>query len=112
MLSVFKMFFVSIAAIFIVIGVVSCANKTMEEGQGETTMTAKTIEEVLKEHTDALMAIDGVVGVAQGLCNDEDCIKVYVIEMTPELEKKIPRQLDGYPVETEVTGEFKALPKS
>ncbi len=90
----------------------TCANKTVNDRGVEKEMSAKTIEEVLKEHTDALMAIPGVVGVGQGLCDGKDCIKVFVIEMTPELEQKIPKVLDGYPVEVEVTGEFKALPKN
>jgi hypothetical protein len=75
-------------------------------------MTAKTIEEVLKEHTEDLMSIPGVVGTAQGLCDDRDCIKVFVIEKTPELDQKIPNTLEGYPVMIEETGEFRALPRN
>ena len=75
-------------------------------------MPTKPIEEVLKAHTDSLMAIPGVVGTAQSLCGGKDCIQIYVVEMTPELEKRLPRRLEGYPVEVQVTGEFKALPKN
>ena len=74
-------------------------------------MASKTIEQVLKEHTEELMSLPGVVGIAQSLCDDKDCIKVYVAQMSPELEQKIPDTLDGYQVDVEVTGEFKALPK-
>lgn len=74
-------------------------------------MASKTIEQVLKEHTEELMALPGVVGVAQSLCDERDCIKVYVANMTPELEQKIPKELDGYQVDIEVTGEFRALPE-
>ncbi len=74
-------------------------------------MASKTIEQVLKEHTTQLMSLSGVVGVAQSLCNGQDCIKVYVVQMSPELERKIPKELDGYAVDIEVTGEFKALPE-
>ena len=74
-------------------------------------MAAKGIEEVLKEHTNELMTIPGVVGTAEGLCDGKPCIKVYVIKKTPELNNKIPHILEGYPVSIEETGEFKALPK-
>lgn len=74
-------------------------------------MSPRPIEAVLQEHTDELMAMSGVVGTAQGLCHDKPCIKVYVAALTPELEKKIPQNLEGYQVMVEVTGEFRALPK-
>jgi hypothetical protein len=70
------------------------------------------IEEVLKRHTDTLMSVKGVVGTAQGLCNDQPCVKVFVIKRTKDLEKEIPKILDGYPVIIEETGEFHALPES
>lgn len=75
-------------------------------------MPAKAIEKVLKEHTKELMSIPGVVGTGQSLCDDKPCIKVYVIQETPELEQKIPRILEGYPVVIKETGEIRALPKS
>ena len=74
-------------------------------------MPENSIETVLKKHTDALMAMPGVVGTAQSLCDDKPCIKVYVVALTPELQQKIPKDLEGYPVDIEVTGEFRALPK-
>ena len=53
-----------------------------------------------------MMAIEGVVGVGQGLCDGKDCIKVFVIAKTPELEEKIPDEIEGYVVEIEVSGEI------
>ena len=78
---------------------------------GEKKMVAKDIEEVLKEHTDRLMSLPGVVGTAQGLCQKKPCIKVFVIEKTPDLERKIPEILDGYTVSIEETGKIRALPE-
>lgn len=92
--------------------VMTCANTRVHDPRGKNTMTAKTIEEVLKEHTEELMSISGVVGTAQGLCDDQPCIKVFVIEKTPELEEKIPGRLEGYPVKIEETGEIRALPEN
>jgi hypothetical protein len=37
---------------------------------------------------------------------------VYVDELTPELEGKIPKKIEGYAVDIEVTGEIRALPKN
>jgi len=74
-------------------------------------MPAKAIEEVLKERTKELMRVPGVVGTGQGLCDDEPCIKIFVVKETPELDQKIPRMLEGYPVVIEETGEIRALPK-
>jgi hypothetical protein len=34
-----------------------------------------------------------------------------VIQKTPELEQKIPRTLEGYPVVIEETGEIRPLPE-
>ncbi len=69
------------------------------------------IEEVLKKYTDNLMAISSVVGIGQGLCDGEPCIKVFLIKKTRELEEKIPRELEGYKVKIEETGKVRAYPE-
>ena len=74
----------------------------------ESTMPERPIEEVLREHTDSLMTLPGVVGTAEGECGGAPCIKVLVVEATPELSKRIPPDLDGYAVEMLVTGEIRA----
>ena len=79
--------------------------------RGKNPMAAETIKEVLKKNTKDLMSVHGVVGTGQGLCEGKPCIKVFVIEKTPDLDQKIPKTLDGYPVVVEETGEIKALPK-
>lgn len=70
-------------------------------------MPGKAIEKVLKEHTQELMAIPGVVGTGQGLCDEKPCIKVFVIKKTPELDHKIHQILEGCPVAIEETGEIR-----
>ena len=77
--------------------------------QGESTMQEKTIQTVLKEHTDKLMALPGVVGTGQGECSGKPCIKVFVAKKTPDLLKQIPSTLEGHPVEVQETGQFRAL---
>lgn len=75
-----------------------------------TVMPSKTVSEALREQADRLLAIPGVVGVGQGLCDGQPCIKVYVIKRTPDLMERIPSTIEGFPVEVEETGEFRALP--
>jgi hypothetical protein len=91
---------------------ISCASEKLDFRSEGNSTPEKTIEAVLKERTKELMSIPGVVGTGQGLCDDKPCIKVYVIHETPELDQKIPRILEGYPVRIEETGEVRALPKS
>ncbi len=97
-----------LGVMILTLGLASCTNS--QKGQGD--MPTTPIEEVLKTHTASLMSIPGVVGTAQSLCGGKDCIHIYVAAMTPELEKRLPKNLEGYPVEVQVTGEFKALPKN
>lgn len=89
-----------------------CSNSVaagLEEGR---TMPTKTIEETLLEYTDTLMAIPGVVGVAQGLLGNTPCIRVFVVDKTPPVQAQIPRVLHGHLVVVEQTGEIRALPKA
>ncbi len=90
---------------------VGCLEKSNDFSGEEKEMTVKTIVEVLKEHTEELMSIPGVVGIGQGLCNGKPCIKVLVIEKTLDLAQKIPDNLEGYLVMIEETGDIRALPE-
>jgi len=71
-------------------------------------MNEKSIKTVLEENTDFLMSIEGVVGIAQGLCEDKDCIKVFVTKKTDKVQEQIPKSLDGYLVEIVETDVIKA----
>ena len=72
-------------------------------------MQKKTIQTVLKEHTDKLMALPGVVGTGLGECSGKPCIKVFVVKKTPN---QIPSTLEGYTVAVQETGKFRALDPS
>jgi hypothetical protein len=102
----------SISLLITVVAIVTCTNKIACGPRGENRMAEKAIQDVLKEHTIELMSLPGVVGTAQGLCDGKPCIKVFVIEKTPELDQRIPDTLEGYPVMVEETGEIRALPKN
>lgn len=66
------------------------------------------IAAVRDRHEGTLMAIDGVEGVAIGRSPiGEDALVVYLRD--EGVASKVPRELEGYPVQTEVTGEIEAL---
>jgi hypothetical protein len=66
---------------------------------------------VLAAHDRELLAIPGVVGAFVGLMEDQKtpCLKVMLARKDPDLERCIPRVLEGFPVLTEVTGEIRPL---
>lgn len=84
-----------------------------ERGGKDNTRTVtamKHIDDVIREHSDSLMAIPGVVGLYHG--EDEEgrtCLKVMVKERTPELERRLPKNIEGYPVVIEETGEIRPM---
>jgi hypothetical protein len=85
-------------------------NIMADDPQKKDNVAVHPIGDVVREHTEELMSIPGVVGVGEGLCNNTPCIKVYVNKSTPELDKKIPAVLEGYKVSKEVTGSIRAHP--
>jgi len=72
-------------------------------------MPARTIEQVLSERTDQLMAIDGVEGTAIGLYRGKPCTKIFTSVEAQELRGRIPSVVEGYPVIIKKTGKFCAL---
>ena len=88
---------------------VSCSREQAEIGQEDPSMPNRSLEEVLQEHTDSLMTMSGVMGTAQGLCDGEPCIRLFVIKKSDELMGQIPPMIEGYPVDVQETGEFRKL---
>lgn len=72
-------------------------------------MRRKPIASVLEDHRGKLISLRGVMGIAAGKCNDDPCIKIYILKRTPELLKQIPNVLEGYKVDIVESGEFRAL---
>lgn len=71
----------------------------------------RDINLVLRDYDQELMAIPGVTGIFVGLLPDgkTPCLKVLVLKKTPELARKIPKSLEGYPVVLEQTGPIRPL---
>ncbi|HMQ53570.1 MAG TPA: hypothetical protein PKE64_16035 [Anaerolineae bacterium] len=74
-------------------------------------MTAKDIVEVQAKHEAQLMSLPGVVGVGIGECEGKPCLKVLVERKTPELERQIPSELEGFKVELEESGPLQTQPR-
>lgn len=55
------------------------------------------------------MSIKGVIGVGEGLCNGDPCIKVFVSKIDEIIKKKIPSNIDGYDVKIEESTTFHSL---
>jgi hypothetical protein len=72
-------------------------------------MPRRNIKEVLKKHTAELMEMPGVTGVAEGESQSKPCIRVFVLDGKSEFLRRIPSTLEGYPVQVEDSGEFRAL---
>ena len=72
---------------------------------------SRDINDVLRGHDHELLAIKGVVGVYVGLQDDgkTPCLKVMVVAKSPEIEKAVPKTIEGFPVIVEVTGEIRPL---
>jgi len=69
------------------------------------------ISDVLRRHTDALMAIPGVVGVGQGERNGHPTVYVMVARLTDSLRRALPDSVEGYAVQIVTTGTIQAQPE-
>ena len=74
----------------------------------------RDINAVFAAHQDRLMAIRGVVGVYVGLAEDgeTECLRVMLASEDAEAKRALPRELEGYAVVAEVTGEIRPLPSA
>ena len=71
------------------------------------------INAVLRAHDKQLLAVPGVVGVYVGLLADgkTPCLKVMLAKKSAKAERAIPKNIDGFPVVIEITGEIRPLEK-
>lgn len=98
----------SLAMGIIMLYVPGCA-RTARNGDEGKNVPAKSIQQVLREHTDEWMAIAGVVGVAEGKFENKPCITILAIKKTREIAKKFPTKVESFPVIIKETGEIRAL---
>lgn len=78
-----------------------------DPGQASGGAGQSQVESVLARNERTLMAIDGVVGVGIGRTRvGDDAIVLYLRDAS--VKQRVPTQVEGYPVETTVTGEIDA----
>ena len=103
----------SLAPLLLSVLVAACGGSASDDASPpaqEAAMPDRPIEEVLADHDDAIMAIPGVTMIYVGAdAQGEPLIKVGVDRATPELEERIPDQLEGWPVVVVETGEVRPL---
>ena len=77
----------------------------------ESPSPRRDINAVLAVHDRQLLNLPAVVGVYAGVLADgkTPCLKVMLARPTPDTERKIPREIEGYPVVTEISGEIRPL---
>lgn len=70
----------------------------------------RPLAEVIAAHADSLMAVPDVVGVYEGAdSRGRPVLKVMLARRSAEAERRLPRQLEGYRVEREVTGPVRPM---
>ncbi len=70
----------------------------------------RDIKTVMEAHAPGLMSLTGVTGVAIGLNRKKKpCILVLVVRATKELKDKVPKEIEGHPVEMMVAGEIRGM---
>ncbi|MDZ4724167.1 MAG: hypothetical protein SGI97_09730 [candidate division Zixibacteria bacterium] len=98
-----------ILLILITIIAYSCNSKNESSESGKQ-VPIRDIIEVMDTHVDSLMAIPGVTGVAVGQLEDgTPCIQVLVFEESEEITSKVPKTIEGHPVDIIVSGEIVPL---
>ncbi len=92
---------------------VHCARRPEPQPPARQVMSKNDINEVLKAHSKELMALPGVVGVYVGMLDDGKtlCLKVMVEKKTPDLVRRLPDHLEGYPLVVEETGPIRPMRK-
>ena len=101
---------VALACIAIAAIGTGCERRSGDKPVPEAAKPMKTIDDVIKQYSDSLMGIPGVVGLYHGLNEDgSSCLKVMVKKKTPELEKRLPKSLEGFAVVIDETGEIKPM---
>src|SRR5438045_8864427 len=98
-----------LSAVILVVSSIPVYSQAMV--QNTSSKPKRDINAVLADHDKQLLAIPAVVGVYVGTSNDRrtPCLKVMLARATPEAQRKIPPEIEGYPVVIEVTGDVRAL---
>lgn len=67
-----------------------------------------SVSATIARHSTELLGVPGVVGLAEGERDGRPVLQILVVRRTPELDARLPKMLDGYPVVVVETGEIRA----
>lgn len=77
--------------------------------QAEEKVVSDSINTIKAKHESSLMAKPGVVSVGIGQDDDGQVVIIIGVESQDKLDKlALPKQLDGYPVKTQIMGKIRA----
>ncbi len=95
---------VSLCAIAVACG--QNADQGLPVEEANVMVDLRPINDVLKDHDEEILAIPGVTMIFIGADRQgTPCIKVGVEVASADVEERIPRELEGWPVVIEETGE-------
>ena len=69
----------------------------------------RKVEQSLEKNRKAILALPGVVGAGVGKCGDDLCIKVIVLEDSPDINRKLDVILGDTPYVVEESGPIRPL---
>jgi hypothetical protein len=106
--------FVAVALAWIVAG---CQARETEQAASTTpapapaaeTTSDQSLSLVIARNATKLMGIPGVVGVYEGQSEGKPVLRVMVLSRADSTMEKIPKTLEGYDVEVEVSGPVKPM---
>ena len=92
---------------------VAACQLSCKDSNSNSSVTTRDINAVLRDHDKKLMAIPGIVGIYVGLLPDGKtaCLKVMAATNTAQIQRSVPKKLEGYPVVIEETGIIRPLPE-
>ena len=71
-------------------------------------MKERRIEQVLEAHKVSLLALPGVVGVAQGVYDGAPCIRVFIARAAASTHAPIPLRIEDFPVRVDLIDPYRA----
>ena len=99
-------------ALFLALAAPACREEAARE-EDHVKRPSRPITAVLADQSPKLMALPGVTAVGESALPDgTPCIKVFLKTRDRELQRRIPRSIEGYTVVVDVSGEIRALPDS
>jgi hypothetical protein len=80
-------------------------------GRARKTVKTGPITVVLAARTPEFLRIPGVIGTGEGTEGGERVIVLFITRHTPDLDAKLPREIDGYAVVVREIGDVTAPPR-